>query len=281
MLAVRDEVLDFSAGFTAHDDRPFAAALLAQELHDAVDLGDHGGFLGLAGFEDLGDSRQAAGDVLRARRLARRLGQERAGGDLLALLHLDVRLLRKVIEIEDLAAGVFEHHLRVEIALVLDDHPAKRSGRVFFDAARLAVDDVLVADLAAHFGKDGDGVRIPLAEQGPLLDVAVLLDHQMRTGRHFVLLQLAALGIQQEDFAVAGEDHLLARVVAHDLQAGELDLAGRLERISLSSTARAAVPPIWKVRMVNWVPGSPMLWAAMMPTAMPSSTREPVERSIP
>jgi hypothetical protein len=27
-----------------------------------------------------------------------------------------------------------------------------------------------------------------------------------------------------------------------------------------------AVPPMWKVRMVNWVPGSPMDWAAMMPT---------------
>ena len=65
-----------------------------------------------------------------------------------------------------------------------------------------------------------------------------------------------------------------------------------LALISLSSTWRAAVPPMWKVRIVNCVPGSPMLWAAMMPTAMPSttammptampsSTSEPVERSMP
>src|SRR3989338_4524907 len=33
-----------------------------------------------------------------------------------------------------------------------------------------------------------------------------------------------------------------------------------------------ATPPVWKVLMVNWVPGSPMDWAAIMPTAVPIST---------
>ena len=33
------------------------------------------------------------------------------------------------------------------------------------------------------------------------------------------------------------------------------------------SAMRLAVPPIWKVLMVSWVPGSPMDWAAMIPTA--------------
>jgi len=42
-----------------------------------------------------------------------------------------------------------------------------------------------------------------------------------------------------------------------------------------------AVPPMWKVRMVSWVPGSPMDWAAMMPTASPSSARCPVPRLRP
>ena len=39
-----------------------------------------------------------------------------------------------------------------------------------------------------------------------------------------------------------------------------------------------AAPPMWNVRIVSCVPGSPMLWAAMMPTAMPSSTIEPVDK---
>ena len=60
-----------------------------------------------------------------------------------------------------------------------------------------------------------------------------------------------------------------------------LTMPAFLARISLSSTARAAVPPMWNVRIVSCVPGSPMLWAAMMPTAMPSSTSAPVDRSMP
>ena len=36
-----------------------------------------------------------------------------------------------------------------------------------------------------------------------------------------------------------------------------------------------ATPPVWKVRMVSCVPGSPMDWAAMMPTASPTSTSRP------
>ena len=42
-----------------------------------------------------------------------------------------------------------------------------------------------------------------------------------------------------------------------------------------------ATPPVWNVRMVSCVAGSPIDWAAMTPTAVPSSTSDPVERSVP
>ncbi len=42
-----------------------------------------------------------------------------------------------------------------------------------------------------------------------------------------------------------------------------------------------ATPPVWNVRMVSWVPGSPMDWAAMMPTASPTSTSLPVASERP
>jgi hypothetical protein len=32
-----------------------------------------------------------------------------------------------------------------------------------------------------------------------------------------------------------------------------------------------ATPPVWNVRIVSWVPGSPIDCAAMMPTASPTS----------
>ena len=55
-------------------------------------------------------------------------------------------------------------------------------------------------------------------------------------------------------------------------------------RASNSSTTRGrpcvmswpATPPVWKVRMVSCVPGSPIDCAAMIPTASPSSIVEPV-----
>ena len=50
-------------------------------------------------------------------------------------------------------------------------------------------------------------------------------------------------------------------------------------RASKSSTTRGkppamsfpATPPVWKVRMVSWVPGSPIDCAAITPTASPNS----------
>ena len=62
------------------------------------------------------------------------------------------------------------------------------------------------------------------------------------------------------------------------------------DRASNSSTTRGrpcvmssaeATPPVWKVRMVSCVPGSPIDWAAMMPTASPMSTSLPVASERP
>ncbi len=60
-------------------------------------------------------------------------------------------------------------------------------------------------------------------------------------------------------------------------------------RASKSSTTRGrpwvmsspTTPPVWKVRMVSWVPGSPIDWAAMTPTASPSSIMMPVASDSP
>ena len=60
-------------------------------------------------------------------------------------------------------------------------------------------------------------------------------------------------------------------------------------RASNSSTTRGrpwvmsspATPPVWNVRIVSCVPGSPIDWAAMMPTASPRSTSLPVASIVP
>ena len=45
--------------------------------------------------------------------------------------------------------------------------------------------------------------------------------------------------------------------------------------------SRPATPPVWNVRIVSWVPGSPIDWAAMIPTASPTPTMSPVARLRP
>ena len=47
------------------------------------------------------------------------------------------------------------------------------------------------------------------------------------------------------------------------------------------SAPRWAAPPMWKVRMVSCVPGSPMDCAAMTPTASPILASVPRARSRP
>ena len=42
-----------------------------------------------------------------------------------------------------------------------------------------------------------------------------------------------------------------------------------------------ATPPVWNVRIVNCVPGSPMDCAAIIPTASPTCTCPPVPKSRP
>src|SRR5215207_1454586 len=41
-----------------------------------------------------------------------------------------------------------------------------------------------------------------------------------------------------------------------------------------------AAPPMWKVRIVNCVPGSPIDWAAMTPTASPMFTGVPLAAGL-
>ena len=60
-------------------------------------------------------------------------------------------------------------------------------------------------------------------------------------------------------------------------------------RASNSSTTRGrpwvmsspATPPVWNVRIVSCVPGSPIDCAAMIPTASPRSTDAPVASIVP
>ena len=70
----------------------------------------------------------------------------------------------QVVDVQRLAVGVFDHDLRMQVALVVDDHHADVAAGVAFSTHRFAFDDVLEANLAGDFGQNRNRVRIPFAE---------------------------------------------------------------------------------------------------------------------
>ena len=80
------------------------AAHRSANFDDAVDLGDLGRVFRTARFEQFRHARQTAGDVLGLGDFARRLGQQRAGANLLAFLDDDVRAGRNRVVRHDFAS---------------------------------------------------------------------------------------------------------------------------------------------------------------------------------
>ena len=221
-------MLLFAARLVADNDRPLAAALLPLDLDPTADLGHDRRILRLASLEDLGHARQATGDILGSRCLARRLGEDVTRLHDIPFVNLDVGFLGEVVEAEGLAVVVEQRDLGLIDPLVLHDHPTDVTAGILFDAHRLALDDVLVADLARHLREDRDRVRVPLDEHGARLDLLPLLHLQNRTSRNVDLLEIVPLGIADRDLTVAGEHDLLAVLVGHTPEAGKADRAGTL-----------------------------------------------------
>ncbi len=134
VLVERDEVLLLRAGLGILDDELALAADRAADFDDAVDLRDLGRVLRTARFEEFGHTRQTAGDVLGLGDLARRLGEQRAGPDLVAFLHDDVRAGRNRVAREHFLLVADDDDLRMQVFLVLDDDRAHQAGR-FVDVA--------------------------------------------------------------------------------------------------------------------------------------------------
>ena len=119
VLALGDQVLLGQVGalLAVHlrgDDQLALALGVLAERHHAVDLRDDRVILRLARLEQLGHAGQTARDVLGLGRLARDLGDDFAGVDLIAVVDGDDGALRQVVAGRLLRAGqVFTLALRV------------------------------------------------------------------------------------------------------------------------------------------------------------------------
>ena len=191
----------------------------------------------------------------------------------------DVGPFRNEVRLEDVAAVVLDENLRVQVALVLDDREAfDAAGRVALPADRLAFLDVLAADLPGLFRDDRDMACGSQRHSG----VAAWTSCPSATSisAPFGTLYRSATGPALPRRMVISP----VRVRAMSCPALFVTTVIRSRATtppffalnSLSAAAEpVAAPPMWNVRIVSCVPGSPIDWAAMMPTARPSSTSGP------
>ena len=226
MLGERDEVFLFRAGDGVLEDELALAAHAAADLDDAVDLGDLARVLRTAGLEEFRHARQAARDVLGLGDLARGLGQQRAGLDLLAFVHDDVRAGRDRVAGDDCVLLAEQDDLRMQVFLVLDDHRAHDARRLVDLALHGdARDHVAEVHLARLLREDRHVVRIPLREGLALLDLLAFAERDDRADDHVVALEFAAVLAVDRHRAVLGQHDVAAFERLHAAEVVEPHLA--------------------------------------------------------
>src|SRR5262245_31477129 len=220
MPALGDQVLDRLLAVLRHDGDAPLVLVVAAELHRAGDVGDDGMGLGPPRFEQLGDARQAAGDVAGLGALGRNTGEHVAGHDLMAGLHRqdgidgqEVAGFRAARELGDLALLVLDHHRGPEIGAArrcapVDDHAVGDAGRFVAPLAdRHSLDQILEVDRALDFGEHRTGIGIPLGEPVAAFDPHAVIDPEMRAVRQTVQGALGSVLVEHDNGRVAFHDH--------------------------------------------------------------------------
>ncbi len=104
---------------------------------------------------------------------------------------------------KDLSPFPLDENLGMEIAPGLDDLRAPDPGLfVLFNRHGLALHDILEADFPVVLGEKRKRVGIPLAQGGPLLDLAAIVHQELGAHRDGVTVQFATLGVLDHDVAV-------------------------------------------------------------------------------
>ena len=187
-------------------------------------------------------------------RVDRPVGDRVAGADLLAVLDEELRVVRdRVLALDDVLGP------DGEVVALADEDPLLRR----HDVGRGAV-------LARHAG---DGLA--------LLDEVAGRREQLGAGRKrergVVLLALVTLTFVPTSLRMISTMPSMWLISALPLGIRASKSSSTRGRPAVMSVP-PATPPVWNVRIVSWVPGSPIDWAAMMPTASPVPTRKPVAR---
>ena len=129
----------------------------------------------------------------------------------------------KEVNIQRFTVGIFQHDLRVQVALVIDDLPSDGSGGVIADRHRLALNNIFQSNATAHFGQNWNCMRVPFAEWGTTFDLLIFFDHQHRAGGHVVFLDLATLGVQNRNLTASRKNNAFTLIVRDEPDSGKSD----------------------------------------------------------
>ncbi len=239
-LSLRDEVFDrFCRLILGLDDDAPLVLVVASKFDRAVDLGNDRMVLRTAGFEQLGYTRQTAGDVLGLGALERDTREDVARRHLLAGLDIEDRIHRQ--EVPGVApafhlrhcalAGHSDRRLQAfatRIGPPVGDHAlGEARGFVGLLGHRRPVDQILVGHFAIDFGQHRTGVGIPFGDTLAALDLVAIIDAQLGPVRHAVRGAVLALVVHDRDRDVATHgDKSAARDLGHVAVADD-DLAFR------------------------------------------------------
>ena len=94
MRSARKRIFAFIAALVFHENFPHAARNFA-EMHHAVNFADRCRFFRLAGFKQLHNARQTAGNVFRLGRITRNFRNNIARENNIAIIHLQMRSSRE------------------------------------------------------------------------------------------------------------------------------------------------------------------------------------------
>src|SRR5690554_1494709 len=212
------------------DDRAFGLGLTTVG-NDAVNLGDQRLLFGGASLEKLGDARQTTGDILILRGLTRDLGQDHAGLNFLVLTDKERGTHRKEIA-RNLLATLFvtddNPRPNARVTALADDFTGQTGILVETLFHRDAFDDVAKGCDTDGVRKDGCCKGLPLGKNLTGFNTLAFFEEELCAVDQRIALALAAVLVDDTNFAVAGHDdqHLATALLAlHRLQVIEPDLA--------------------------------------------------------
>ena len=230
VLALGHQVFLGFAHFRRDDELALALGF-AREGNGARDFGNHGHILGLADFEQLGDSRKTTHDVAGLGGFTRLTGDDVAREHLLAVLDHDDRADGEAVDRGELARAA---QLGIAVFIADGDGRAEARRTVFDDGhgrlvrgfvqlflIGLAVHEVRELDEAVHFRDEGFVERIPFGKELAVADGLPIRNVQARAVGERVALHFAALLVDDGDLPALAEHLSHTFAVPDFLHAGE------------------------------------------------------------